>query len=50
MSHPFFPFSASLFPMVHSASIGMRWAASANAVTKGAGSEGGVCEAFDVDD
>ena len=24
--------------------------ASANAVTKGAGSEGGACEAFDVDD
>lgn len=50
MSHPFFPFSASVFPMVHFASIGMWWAASANAMTKGAGSEGGVCEPFDVDD
>lgn len=50
MSHPFFRFSASLFPMVRFASFGMQWAASANAMTKGAGSEGGLCEAFDVDD
>lgn len=30
--------------------LGCKRAASANAVTKGAGSEGGACEAFDVDD
>lgn len=45
-----FAFLHSLFPMVHFASFGMQWAASAIAMTKGAGSEGGVCEAFDVDD
>lgn len=50
MSHPVFLFSASLFPMAHFASVGMQRAASANAVTKGAGSEGGACKAFDVDD
>lgn len=50
MSHRFFHFSVSLFPMAHFASFGMQWAASAIAMTKGEGSEGGVCEAFDVDD
>lgn len=49
MSHPFLLFSASLFPMTRFASIGMQQPASASAVTKGAGSEGGACEAFDVD-
>lgn len=50
MSHPFFLFSAFLFPMVGCASVGMQQAASANGVTKAAGSEGGASEAFDVDD
>lgn len=50
MSHPFFLFSESLFPMARFARVGMQRAASANAVTKGAGSEGRACEAFDVDD
>lgn len=36
------------FPMDGFASFGMQRAASAIAVTKGAGSEGGACEAFDV--
>lgn len=45
---PLFLFSPSPFPMTHFASFGMQRAASANAVTKGAGSEGGACEAFDV--
>lgn len=49
-SRPFFLFSASLFPMARFASVGMQRAVSANVATKGEGSEGGACEAFDVDD
>ena len=36
------------FPMAGFADFGMQQAASANTMAKGAGSEGGACEPFDV--
>lgn len=51
MCRRFFLSSAlSLSPMARLASFKMQWAASANALAKGAGSECGACEAFDFDD
>lgn len=47
MSQPVLLFCHLFFPWL---TLQALQTASANAVTKGAGSEGGACEAFDVDD